>query len=68
MTVQRGDVTAFVPGWTSPLGVGIQAPPSMLLFPDELIFFEGAATSPPSAQMQEDMGMLSRKPGLDPRK
>ena len=40
----------------------------MLPLPDELVFFAGLSTSPPSAQMQADMDMLSRKAGLDPRK
>jgi hypothetical protein len=68
MTVQGGYVTAFVPGWSVTFGGGDSGAPIMLPLPDELIFFEGAATSPPSAQMQEDMDMLSRKAGLDPRK
>jgi hypothetical protein len=40
----------------------------MLPLPDELVFYGGITTSPPSAQMQADMDMLSRKAGLDPRK
>jgi hypothetical protein len=40
----------------------------MLPLPGELIFLEGITTSPPSAEMQADMDMLSRKAGLDPSK
>jgi hypothetical protein len=68
MTVQGGYVTAFVPGWSAPFGGGDSGAPIMLPLPGELVFFEGASTSPPSAQMQADMDVLSRKAGLDPRK
>jgi hypothetical protein len=40
----------------------------MLPLPGELVFFGGLTTSPPSAAMQADMDMLSRKAGLDPRR
>ena len=40
----------------------------MLPLPGELVFFAGLTTSPPSAQMQADMDMLSRRAGLDPRR
>ena len=40
----------------------------MLPLPGELVFLEGITTSPPSAAMQADMDMLSRKAGLDPSK
>ena len=40
----------------------------MLPLPDELVFFGDLTTSPPSAAMQADMDMLSRKAGLDPRR
>jgi hypothetical protein len=33
-----------------------------------LVFLEGTTTSPPSAEMQADMDMLSRMAGLDPSK
>ena len=40
----------------------------MLPLAGELVFLEGISTSPPSADMQADMDMLSRKAGLDPRR
>jgi hypothetical protein len=38
----------------------------MLPLSDELVFYEGLTTSPPSAEMQADMDMLSRRAGLNP--
>jgi hypothetical protein len=40
----------------------------MLPLPGELVFYGGISTAPPSAEMQADMDMLSRKAGLDPSK
>lgn len=67
--LQEGFVSAgIVPGWIVPIRGGDSGNPIMLPLPDELIFFGGISTSPPSAAMQADMDMLSRKAGLDPRK
>jgi hypothetical protein len=68
MTLQGGYVSAGVPGWTVPFAGGDSGAPIMLPLPGELVFFEGLSTSPPSATMQADMDMLSRKAGLDPRR
>lgn len=68
MTLQGGYVSADVPGWTVPFAGGDSDAPIMLPLPGELVFFEGLSTSPPSAQMQADMDMLSRKAGLKPRR
>ena len=69
MPLQGGFVSAsFVPGWTVPIHGGDSGNPILLPLPEELVFFGGISTSPPSAQMQADMDMLSRKAGLNPRK
>ena len=68
MTLQAGRVTAGVPGWTVPFQGGDSGAPIMLPLPGELVFFGGLTTSPPSAAIQADMDMLSRKAGLDPRR
>jgi hypothetical protein len=68
MTLQGGYVSAGVPGWTVPYAGGDSGAPIMLPLPGELVFMGGLTTSPPSAQMQADMDMLSRKAGLDPRR
>jgi hypothetical protein len=68
MTLQEGRISAGVAGWTVPFRGGDSGAPIMLPLPDELVFFGGLTTSPPSAVMQADMDMLSRKAGLDPRR
>jgi hypothetical protein len=68
MALQEGRVSANVPGWIVPIRGGDSGNPIMLPLPDELVFFGGLTTSPPGAQMQADMDLLSRKAGLDPRK
>ena len=68
MALQEGRVTASIPGWTVRYRGGDSGNPVMLPLPNELIFYDGLTTSPPSAQMQADMDMLSRKAHLDPRK
>jgi hypothetical protein len=68
MALQDGFMSTGIPGWTVAFRGGDSGAPTMLPLPDELVFFGGLATSPPSAQMQADMDMLSRKAGLDPRK
>jgi hypothetical protein len=68
MTLQGGYVSAGVPGWTVPFAGGDSGAPIMLPLPGELVFFAGLSTSRPSAAMQADMDMLSRKAGLDPRR
>ena len=68
MTLQGGFVSAGIPGWTVPFGGGDSGAPTMLPLPGELAMFGGLTTSPPSAEMQADMDMLSRKAGLDPRR
>jgi hypothetical protein len=67
MALQGGFVSAGVPGWTVSIGGGDSGNPIMLPLPDELVFYGGVTTSPPSAAMQADMDMLSRQAGLDPR-
>ena len=67
-TLQGGFVSAMVPGWAVPISAGDSGAPRMLPLPGELVFMGGLTTSPPSAQMQADMDMLSRKAGLDPRR
>jgi hypothetical protein len=66
--LQEGYVSANVPGWTVPIRAGDSGNPVMLPLPDELVFIGGITTSPPGAQMQADMDLLSRQAGLDPRK
>jgi hypothetical protein len=68
MALQDGFISTGIPGWTVPFRGGDSGAPTMLPLPDELVFFGGLSTSPPSAQMQADMDMLSRKAGLNPRK
>jgi hypothetical protein len=72
MTLQGGFVSGFVSGgvagWTVPVAGGDSGAPRMLPLAGELVFLEGISTSPPSADMQADMDMLSRKAGLDPRR
>jgi hypothetical protein len=68
MPLQGGYVSAMIPGWAIPIGGGDSGAPKMLPLPGELVFFGGLTTSPPSAAMQADMDMLSRKAGLDPRR
>jgi hypothetical protein len=68
MALQGGYVSAGVPGWTVGYAGGDSGDPMMLPLPGELVFIGGITTSPPSAAMQADMDMLSRKAGLDPRK
>ncbi len=68
MPLQRGFVSAGVPGWTVPFGPGDSGAPLLLPLPDELVFLSGVTTSGPSAGMQADMDLLSREAGLDPRK
>jgi hypothetical protein len=68
MTLQGGFVSAGIPGWTVPFGGGDSGAPTMLPLPGELAMFGGLTTSPPSAEMQADMDMLSLKAGLDPRR
>ena len=65
---QGGYVSADVPGWDIPARGGDSGSPKMLPLPDELVFLGGTTTSPPSAEMQEDIDMLSRTAGLDPSK
>jgi hypothetical protein len=65
---QGGYISASVPGWDIPARGGDSGSPKMLPLPDELVFLEGTTTSPPSAEMQADMDMLSRMAGLDPSK
>ena len=67
--LQGGFVGAgIIPGYTVPWQGGDSGAPRILPLPDELVFFGGLTTSPPSPQMQADMDMLSRRAGLDPRK
>lgn len=74
MALQGGFVSAGVPGsvgfpgWNIPVRGGDSGAPKMLPLHGELLFLEGISTSPPSAEMQADMDMLSRQAGLDPRK
>jgi hypothetical protein len=68
MALQGGCVSAGVFQWNIPVRGGDSGSPRMLPLPDELVFIEGVATSPPSAEMQADMDMLSRDAGLDPAK
>jgi hypothetical protein len=68
MALQDGFMSTGIPGWTVPFRSGDSGNPTMLPLPDELVFFGGLSTSPPSAQMQADMDMLSRQAHLDPRK
>jgi len=68
MTLQAGRVSAGIPAWYVPFGGGDSGAPRMLPLPGELVFCCGLTTSPPSAGMQADMDMLSRKAGLDPAK
>jgi hypothetical protein len=68
MALQDGFMSTGIPGWTVPFRGGDSGAPTMLPLPDELVFFGGLSTSPPSAQMQADMDMLSRRAHLDPRK
>ena len=55
-------------GFGVPWRGGDSGAPRILPLPDELVFFGGLTTSPPSQEMQADMDMLSRQAGLDPRK
>jgi hypothetical protein len=66
--LQGGYVSAGIPGWTIPERGGDSGAPIMLPLPDELVFYMGQTTSPPSPGMQADMDMLSRKADLDPAK
>ena len=68
MPLQQNHVSAGVPGWTVPIQGGDSGAPIMLPLHGELVFFGGLTTSPPSAEMQADMDMLSRKAGLNPRR
>jgi hypothetical protein len=68
MTLQGGSVSARIPGWNVEFGGGDSGAPLMVPLPGELVFFQGISTSPPSAKMQADMDMLSRRAGLDPRR
>jgi hypothetical protein len=68
MPLQEGRVSAGVAGWTVPFRGGDSGAPVMLPLPGELVFIGGLTTSPPSAEMQADMDMLSRKAGLKPSK
>jgi hypothetical protein len=68
MALQDGFISTGIPGWTTKYRSGDSGTPMMLPLPDELVFYSGLSTSPPSAQMQADMDMLSRKAHLDPRK
>jgi hypothetical protein len=68
MSLQGGFVTAGVAGWTVAVAGGNSGAPRMLPLGGELVFLWGISTSPPSADMQADMDMLSRKAGLDPRR
>ncbi len=67
MVLQGGFISAGVPGWTLPFRGGDSGNPIMLPLPGELVFIGGITTSAPSAAMQADMDLLSRKAGLDPR-
>jgi hypothetical protein len=66
MPLQGGNISGGVPGWIIPFAGGDSGTPTMLPLPDELVFFGGLTTSPPSAAIQADMDMLSRQAGLDP--
>jgi hypothetical protein len=66
MALQGGNVSASIPGWNIPVGGGDSGGPRMLPLHGELVFLEGISTFPPSAEMQADMDMLSRRAGLDP--
>ena len=68
MPLQDGFISTGIPGWTVQFRGGDSGAPTMLPLPEELVFFGGLGTSPPSTQMQADMDMLSRKAGLNPRK
>jgi hypothetical protein len=68
MSLQEGYVSTELPYWEVPVRGGDSGNPVMLPLPNELLFLNGMTTSPPSATMQADMDMLSRKAGLDPRK
>jgi hypothetical protein len=68
MALQEGFISTGIAGWTVPFRGGDSGAPMMLPLPDELVFYGGLTTSPPSAQMQADMDMLSRRAGLDARK
>ncbi len=69
MPLQEGFISAgIVPGFGVPWRGGDSGAPRILPLPDELVFFGGLTTSPPSQEMQADMDMLSRQAGLDPRK
>ena len=68
MSLQGGFVTAGVAEWTVPVAGGDSGAPRMLPLGGELVFLWGISTSPPSAEMQADMDMLSLKAGLDPRR
>ena len=64
--LQGGYLDAGIAGFTVRIAGGDSGAPRMLPLPDELVFFGGLTTSPPSAAMQADMDMLSRQAGLDP--
>jgi len=68
MALQDGLISTGIPGWTTMYRAGDSGAPMMLPLPDELVFFGGLSTSPPSTRMQADMDMLSRRAHLDPRK
>ncbi len=67
MVLQAGYVSAMIGGWDIPVSGGDSGNPRLLPLPGELVFLEGITTFPPSAEMQADMDLLSRKAGLDPR-
>ena len=68
MPLQGGYISAGIAEWYIPFRGGDSGAPRMLPLPGELVFIGGLSTSPPSAEMQADMDMLSRKAGLDPSK
>ena len=63
---QGGFVSGGIPGWVVLVRGGDSGAPIMLPLPDEVVFYGGITTTPPSAGMQIDMDLLSLRAGLDP--
>jgi hypothetical protein len=68
-TEQGGNVSAGVPGFkVDIMKGGDSGSPDMVPMPGELVFAHGRTTSPASAEMQNDMDVLSQYKKLDPKK
>lgn len=63
-TEQGGHVGTGIPGFIAQIRGGDSGSPEMLPLPGELVFFGGATTSGPCAEMQADMDELCRRQGL----